>query len=91
MKYRRAGDSERNVSEIAFVSWLTTSGGLAKDIAIACVHRMLNLRINLIDTANVYGRGAAETVLGEALAGVQRDSYILATKLYFPMSETARR
>jgi len=90
MKYRRLGDSELNVSEIAFGSWLTTSGGVAKDIAIACVHRALDLGINLIDTANVYGRGAAETVLGEALAGVRRDSYILATKLYFPMSETDR-
>jgi aryl-alcohol dehydrogenase-like predicted oxidoreductase len=90
MKYRKLGDSELNVSEIAFGSWLTTSGGVEKDTAIACVHRALDVGINLIDTANVYGKGAAETVLGEALAGLQRDSYILATKLYFPMSETDR-
>ena len=43
-----------------------------------------------IDTANVYGRGAAETFLGEALAGMPRDSYVLATKLFFPMSDTDR-
>jgi aryl-alcohol dehydrogenase-like predicted oxidoreductase len=90
MKYRKLGDSELNVSEIAFGSWLTTSGGVEKDTAIACIHRALDVGINLIDTANVYGKGAAETVLGEAFAGLKRDSYILATKLYFPMSETDR-
>ncbi len=87
MKYRKLGDSDLTVSEIAFGSWLTTPGGVQKDTAIACVHRALELGVTLIDTANIYGRGAAETVLGEALAGRPRDSYVLATKLYFPMTE----
>ena len=90
MKYRRLGDSELIVSEIAFGSWLTTAGGVEKDQAIACVHRALELGITLIDTANVYGRGIAETVLGEALAGYPRHSYVLATKVYFPMSDSDR-
>lgn len=90
MKYRPLGDSQISVSEIAFGSWLTFSSGAQKDAAIACVHRALDRGITLIDTANVYGRGAAEQVLGEALAGIRRDSYVLATKLYFPMSSTDR-
>ena len=90
MKYRKLGDSGVEVSEIAFGSWLTTSGGVQREQAIACVHRALDRGITLIDTANVYGRGAAETVLGEALAGLPRDSYVLATKLFFPMSDTDR-
>jgi aryl-alcohol dehydrogenase-like predicted oxidoreductase len=90
MKYRELGDSGMSVSEIAFGSWLTTAGGVQKDVAMACVHRALDLGITLIDTANVYGRGISESVLGEALAGVPRDSYVLATKLYFPMSDTDR-
>lgn len=90
MKYRRLGSSDLTVSEIAFGSWLTFSDGPQKDIAIACVHRALDRGITLIDTANVYGRGAAELVLGEALSGIRRDSYILATKLFFPMSNTDR-
>lgn len=61
-----------------------------KDNAIACVHRALDRGITLIDTANVYGRGVAEQVLGEALRGISRDSYVLATKLFFPMSSTDR-
>ena len=53
--------------------------------AEACVHKALEIGINLIDTANVYGRGAAEKFLGEVLAPLKRSSFILATKLYFPM------
>ena len=90
MKYRRLGSSNLIVSEIAFGSWLTFSDERQKDNAIACVHRALDRGITLIDTANVYGRGAAERVLGEALAGINRDSYVLATKLFFPMSDTDR-
>ena len=88
MKYRKLGNSDLQVSEIALGSWLTYSGGVGKSDAIACVRRAIDLGITLIDTANVYGRGAAETLLGEALQGVPRDRYVLATKLFFPMSET---
>ena len=90
MQYRTLGDTDILVSEIAFGSWLTTSGGVEKDRAIACVHRALDCGITLIDTANIYGRGAAETVIGEALSGLPRSSYVLATKLYFPMTDTDR-
>jgi aryl-alcohol dehydrogenase-like predicted oxidoreductase len=54
------------------------------------VDESFGLGINFIDTANVYGRGAAETFLGEVLQGRPRDSYVLATKLFFPMTETDR-
>src|ERR1700681_3377092 len=90
MKYRQLGDSRLTVSEVAFGSWLNFSSGPQKNAAIACVHRALDRGITLLDTANVYGRGAAEQVLGEALAGIDRDRYVLATKLYFPMSSTDR-
>jgi 1-deoxyxylulose-5-phosphate synthase len=90
VKYRQLGNSQLIVSEIAFGSWLNFSGGAQKDRAIACVHRALDRGITLIDTANVYGIGAAERILGEALTGVRRDSYVLATKLYFPMSKADR-
>ena len=88
MKYRPLGSSKLVVSEIAFGSWLNLAEGDAQARATACVHRALDLGITLIDTANVYGRGAAERVLGEALANIRRDSYVLATKLFFPMTQT---
>ena len=90
MHYRTLGSSSLVVSEIALGSWLNVSAGNAEATAIACVHRALDLGITLFDTANVYGRGVAERVLGEALADVNRDSYVLATKLYFPMTATDR-
>src|SRR4028119_17261 len=88
MKYRRLGDSDLEVSEISLGSWLTYSGGVERERAEACVNRAFEVGINFIDTANVYGRGIAETFLGEVLQTRRRDSYVLATKLYFPMSET---
>jgi len=88
MKYRKLGASDLEVSEISLGSWLTYGVGVEKESATACLNRAFELGINLIDTANVYGRGAAETVLGEALAGRKRDSYVLATKVFFPMSDS---
>jgi 1-deoxyxylulose-5-phosphate synthase len=90
VKYRKLGASDLLISEIGFGSWLTFTNPQRKQLAISCVHRALNLGINFLDTANVYGRGAAETVLGEALTGVKRESYVLATKLFFPMSDADR-
>lgn len=90
MRYRRLGASELEVSEISLGSWLTYGVGVEAEQARACLDRAFDLGINFIDTANVYGRGAAETFLGEALGGRPRDTYILATKLYFPMSDTDR-
>ena len=90
MRYRRLGSSDLEVSEIALGSWLTYGGGVGRDQAVACVERAFELGINFIDTANVYARGAAEELLGELLAKRPRESYVLATKLYFPMSKTDR-
>jgi aryl-alcohol dehydrogenase-like predicted oxidoreductase len=90
MQYRRLGTSDLNVSEIALGSWLTYGNGVERRRAIDCVHRALALGVNLIDTANIYNFGEAETLLGEALATVPRDSYVLATKLYFPMTPQDR-
>jgi len=88
MKYRKLGASDLSVSEISLGSWLTFGVGVERDRAAACVDRAFDLGINFIDTANVYGRGAAETFLGEVLAGRKRDSYVLATKVFFPMTAT---
>jgi aryl-alcohol dehydrogenase-like predicted oxidoreductase len=88
MKYRKLGDSDLEVSEISLGSWLTYGVGVEAEKARACLDAAFDVGINFIDTANIYGRGAAETFLGEALKGRPRDSYVLATKLYFPMTDT---
>lgn len=87
MQYRQLGDSDLRVSEISLGSWLTYSGGVERERAAACVERAFEVGINFIDTANIYGKGAAEEFLGEVLKDRPRDSYVLATKLFFPMTE----
>src|SRR6266545_2539541 len=86
MQYRRLGSSDLEVSEISLGSWLTFGGGVSDAQAEACVAKAFEVGINFIDTANVYSSGGAEEFLGEVLAERPRDSYVLATKLYFPMN-----
>jgi aryl-alcohol dehydrogenase-like predicted oxidoreductase len=90
VRYRQLGDSDLEVSEISLGSWLTYGGGVERDRARACVDRAFEVGINFVDTANVYARGGAEEFLGEALAARPRESYVLATKLYFPMDDENR-
>src|SRR6476619_902740 len=84
--YRQLGSSDLEISEISLGSWLTYGGGIERAQAEACVAKAFEVGINFIDTANVYARGAAESFLGEVLAGRPRDSYILGTKLFWPMN-----
>jgi aryl-alcohol dehydrogenase-like predicted oxidoreductase len=87
MRMRELGDSGIEVSEIALGSWLTYSGGIERDQTEACTRAAFDAGITFFDTANVYGRGAAEEAWGEILSGYPRDSYVLATKLFSPMAE----
>ena len=90
MKYRQLGDSGIEVSEICLGSWLTYGVGVEADAAKRCLDQAFDEGITFIDTANIYGKGAAETFLGEALQGRPRDSYVMATKLFFPMTDSDR-
>ncbi len=90
MQYRQLGSSDLKVSDISLGSWLTYGVGVDTSAAKACIDAAFDAGINFIDTANVYGRGAAETFLGDALLGRKRDSYILGTKLMGPMSDEDR-
>lgn len=87
VRYRRLGSSDLQVSEISLGSWLTYGGGVGREQAEACVAKAFDVGINFVDTANVYSRGRAEEFLGEVLAGRPRDSYVLATKLFWPMPD----
>ena len=85
MRYRQLGSSDLQISEISLGSWLTYGGGVGGDQAEACVEKAFEVGINFIDTANVYAGGRAEDFLGQVLASRPRDSYILATKVFFQM------
>jgi aryl-alcohol dehydrogenase-like predicted oxidoreductase len=90
MRYRQLGSSDLQVSEISLGSWLTYGGGVDSGQAEACVAKAFDVGINFIDTANVYAGGRAEEFLGQVLADRPRDSYVLATKVFFPMPDGGR-
>jgi aryl-alcohol dehydrogenase-like predicted oxidoreductase len=87
MRYRTLGSSDLEVSEISLGAWLTFAGGIEFEQTRACTEAAFEAGINFFDTANVYGRGAAETAWGEILSQHPRDSYILATKVNGQMSD----
>jgi 1-deoxyxylulose-5-phosphate synthase len=87
VRRRQLGSSDLQVSEISLGSWLTYGGGVERETAEACVAKAFELGIDFIDTANVYSRGQAEEFLGEVLSDRPRDSYVLATKLFWPMAD----
>jgi len=90
MEYRKLGNSDLVISVISLGTWLTYGGRIDVGSASAAVHHAFDLGINFFDTANVYGRGDSEKFLGRVLAQHPRDSYFLATKAYWPMSDTDR-
>ena len=85
MQYRNLGRWGTKVSTVALGSWLTYGGSVEEDTARDCVYEAYDQGVTFFDTANVYMRGRAEEVMGAALADFPRDSYVLATKVYFPM------
>ena len=87
MKYRKLGNSELHVSEIGLGSW-GIDEGVEQQNAVACIYKAFDVGINFIDTSNSYAAGGAESFLGEVLQGIDRSSYILATKVFFPTSPT---
>lgn len=87
MEYRHLGKHGIRVSEICLGSWLTYGGATAEDTARQCIEQAYALGVNFFDTANVYATGAAEKIVGKVLQQYPRESYVLATKVYFPMGE----
>jgi voltage-dependent potassium channel beta subunit len=87
MNYRRVGRSGLKVSEVSLGSWLTFGASTEKDQAIRTIETAYYLGVNAFDTANVYARGESEKVVGEALSKYNRDSYVLATKVFGQMGD----
>ena len=90
MEHRALGDSGLELSAIGLGSWLTYGAGVGRERTEACTRAAFEAGITFFDTANVYGRGAAERAWGEILSSYPRDSYVLATKVFFPMGPRDR-
>ncbi|MBN1351742.1 aldo/keto reductase [candidate division KSB1 bacterium] len=84
MKLNRLGKSELMVSEIGFGCWVFSNdrewGAIDENEALNTVHVAIDAGVNFFDTAEGYGRGHSEKVLGKALAG-RREKVIISTKV----------
>src|SRR5450432_967807 len=87
MEFRHLGTSGLVVSEISYGNWITHGSQVEAETAKACVRAALDAGITTFDTADVYAGTRAESVLGDALAGVRRESYELFTKVFFPTGD----
>lgn len=87
MKYRNLGRSGLKVSEISLGSWLSCNDSQNIEGPAGIIDKAYELGINFFDTANEYSRGNAEEILGRVLAKYPRESYVLATKVYWPTGE----
>ncbi|MCY3411066.1 MAG: aldo/keto reductase family protein [Candidatus Heimdallarchaeota archaeon] len=89
MKYRKLGKYGMRVSSVSLGAWLTYGGTVENQTAISCIHEALNSGVNFIDVADVYARGKAETVVGEALGGeiYRRRDLVVSSKVFWPMSD----
>ncbi len=94
MKYRLLGRTGLLVSELCLGTMTFGGKGFwevigqqGQELVNEIVAHSLDAGVNFIDTANVYSFGESETLLGKALAGRPRDSYVLATKVRGRMDE----
>jgi aryl-alcohol dehydrogenase-like predicted oxidoreductase len=84
MRYRRLGGTGLKVSEISLGSWLTYDDLGAAETCARITDAAFEQGINFFDTADAYSAGRAETILGSSLKRYPRESYVLATKVYWP-------
>lgn len=88
MKYRNLGNSGTMVSAISFGGWINYGEGkVAEDTAARSVERAYELGVNFFDLADIYGRGRAESQMGETLKQYDRHTLVVSTKVYWPMSD----
>src|ERR1700732_221653 len=78
MEHRRFGSTERKVAVIGQGTWYLDGGD--RGSAIAALRRGLDLGLTHLDTAEMYGSGAAEEMVGEAIEG-RRDDVFLVSKV----------
>jgi aryl-alcohol dehydrogenase-like predicted oxidoreductase len=87
VEYRNLGGAGLKVSEVGLGSWLTFGRSVDQSTTDACVRKAFDLGVIFFDTADIYAKGAAEVAFGKALADIRRQDIVLATKVFWPMSE----
>ena len=81
MKYRPLGDTGLEVSEVSFGAWAIggTWGTVDDETSLKAMHRAIDLGVNFIDTADVYGDGRSERLI-KRLKSERSEPIVIATK-----------
>jgi len=89
MNYRRLGSSGLRVSEFSLGSWITYGNQMGEELARECMATAYAAGVNFFDNAEVYARGASETIMGNVLKklGWRRSSYIVSTKFFWGLHD----
>ncbi|HSV17172.1 MAG TPA: aldo/keto reductase [Casimicrobiaceae bacterium] len=89
MNYRRLGRAGVKVSELSFGSWVTYGNQMGEAAARECMAAAYDAGVNFFDNAEVYAKGQAESLMGEALRklGWRRSSYLVSTKFYWGLHD----
>jgi len=89
MNYRRLGSSGLRVSEFSLGSWITYGNQMGEELARDCMATAYAAGVNFFDNAEVYARGASETIMGNVLKklGWRRSSYIVSTKFFWGLHD----
>ena len=88
MLYRNLGETGLKVSEISLGSWISCSDSSQMDMPRNIIKEAIDCGINFFDTSNAYHAGNSETILGNILSEFSRDTYVIATKVYFPIGDS---
>ena len=82
MRYRNLGETGMRVSEISLGTWAFGGdwGTVGEDDAYAALNRAVDLGVNFLDTADVYGDGRSERLIGRLLKDRPNDEILVATK-----------
>lgn len=85
MEYRFLGSSGLKLSALSFGSWITFTDQMDEDRAYECMKVAFDAGVNFFDTAEAYGSGKAEVVLGNGLkkAGWKRSAVVISTKIFW--------
>lgn len=90
MQYRNLGKWGLKVSEISIGSWMTDLNGLgAAETARQSIRAAYDAGVNFFDCADAYSGGEAEKFLGNVLRDYKRSSYVVSSKVFFPVGRGA--
>ena len=87
MEYRRVGNTGLKVSALSIGGWLTYGGSLSDRESQEVLARAVGQGINYVDLADAYAKGKAEEAFGRFLSGRMRHRFVIASKLFWPMSD----